>query len=69
LSSLSSALSDRLPGLAAELVRSQVDVIVTGGTPGARAAKQATSTIPIVMAVAGDAVATGLIAASRARTK
>ena len=53
---------DRLPGLAAELVRLKVDVIVTGGTPGARAAKQATTTIPIVMAVAGDAVATGLIA-------
>ena len=53
---------DRLPNLAAELVRLKVDVIVTGGTPGTRAAKQATKTIPIVMAVSGDAVATGLIA-------
>jgi putative ABC transport system substrate-binding protein len=52
---------DRLPHLAAELVRLKVDVIVTGGTPGTRAAKQATTTIPIVMAVSGDAVATGLI--------
>ena len=52
---------DRLPSLAAELVRLKVDVIVTGGTPGTRAAKQATTTIPIVMAVSGDAVATGLI--------
>lgn len=53
---------DRLPGLAVELVRLKVDVIVTGGTPGTRAAKQATAEIPIVMAVSGDAVATGLIA-------
>jgi ABC-type uncharacterized transport system substrate-binding protein len=53
---------DRLPNLAAELVRLEVDVIVTGGTPGTRAAKQATTKIPIVMAVSGDAIATGLIA-------
>jgi len=53
---------DHLPELAAELVRLKVDLIVTHGTPGTRAAKQATSTIPIVMAVAGDAVATGLVA-------
>jgi putative ABC transport system substrate-binding protein len=53
---------DRLPDLAAELVRLEVDVIVTGGTPGTRAAKRATAGIPIVMAVSGDAVATGLIA-------
>lgn len=53
---------DRLPDLAAELVRLKVDVIVTGGTPGTRAAKQASAAIPIVMAVSGDAVATGLIA-------
>jgi putative ABC transport system substrate-binding protein len=52
---------DRLPELAAELVRLKVDLIVTHGTPGSRAAKQATSTIPIVMAVSGDAVATGLV--------
>jgi putative tryptophan/tyrosine transport system substrate-binding protein len=53
---------DRLPDLAAELVRLNVDVLVTYGTPGTHAAKQATATIPIVMAVSGDAVATGLIA-------
>ena len=53
---------DRLPGLAAELVHLKVDVLVTHGTPGARAAKGATTTIPIVMAVTGDAVATGLVA-------
>ena len=53
---------DRLVDLAAELVRLEVEIIVTGGTPGTRAAKQATATIPIVMAVSGDAVATGLIA-------
>ena len=53
---------DRLPDLAAELVRLKVDVIVTHGTPGTIAAKRATTTIPIVMAVAGDAVATGLVA-------
>ena len=53
---------DRLPGLAAELVRLNVDVLVTAGTPGVRAAKQATTTIPIVMAASGDAVATGLVA-------
>src|SRR5262245_31673277 len=53
---------DRLPGLAAELVRLKVDVIVTQGWPATMAAKQATSTIPIVMApAAGDAVATDLI--------
>lgn len=53
---------DRLPGLAAELVRLKVDVIVTQGWPATVAAKQATSTIPIVMApAAGDAVATDLI--------
>ena len=51
----------RLPELAAELVRSKVDVIVTHGTPGTRAAKGATTTIPIVMAISGDAVATGLV--------
>jgi putative ABC transport system substrate-binding protein len=52
---------DRLPVLAADLVRLNVDVLVTYGTPGTRAAKQATTTIPIVMSVSGDAVATGLI--------
>jgi putative tryptophan/tyrosine transport system substrate-binding protein len=48
--------------LAAELVRVKVDVIVTGGTPAARAAKNATMTIPIVMAAVGDPVGTGLVA-------
>ena len=52
---------DRLPGLAAELVRLKVDVLVTHGTPGTHAAKSATTTIPIVMATSGDAVATGLV--------
>jgi len=53
----------RLPELAAELVRLQVDVIVTtGGLPATRAAQRATSTIPIVMAEAGDPVGGGLVA-------
>jgi len=52
---------DRLPGLAAELVRLPVDVIVTGGGEAARAAKQATSTIPIVMASGGDPVKLGVV--------
>jgi len=53
---------ERLPDLAAELVRLKVDVIVTHGPPAIRAAKEATKTIPIVMALVGDAVATGLVA-------
>ena len=53
---------DRLPDLAAELVRLRVDVLVTGGTAGVRAAKQATTTIPIVMTTSGDAVSSGLVA-------
>ena len=53
---------ERLPQLAAELVRLKVDVIVTGGEPAIRAAREATSTIPIVMAISGDPVETGLIA-------
>jgi putative ABC transport system substrate-binding protein len=52
---------DRLPDLAAELVGSQVDVILTGGTPTARTLKNATRTIPIVMAIVGDPVAAGLV--------
>jgi len=52
----------RLPDLASELVRSKVDIVVTQGTPAAQAAKRATTTIPIVMAISGDAVATGLVA-------
>ena len=53
---------DRFPDLLADLVRLKVDAIVTAGTPGALAAKRATKTIPVVMAVAGDAVGTGLVA-------
>src|SRR5215472_3520444 len=47
----------RLGEFAVELVRLNVDVIVTHGTPGTLAAKQATVTLPIVMLVSGDAVA------------
>src|ERR1700757_963059 len=53
---------DRLPELAAELVRLKVDVIVTWFTPPTQAAKQATHEIPIVMADTGDPVGTGLVA-------
>lgn len=53
---------DRLPELANELVRLKVDVIVTHGIPGTRAAKQATTTIPIVMAIVTDPAAAGLVA-------
>jgi putative tryptophan/tyrosine transport system substrate-binding protein len=53
---------ERLPALAAELVGLKVDVIVTEGPPAPEAAKQATNTIPIVFAVAGDPVAQGLVA-------
>src|SRR6266566_8681677 len=52
---------DRLPALAAELVALKVDVIVAGGTLQALAAKQATRTIPIVFAAAGDPITDGLV--------
>jgi putative tryptophan/tyrosine transport system substrate-binding protein len=52
---------DRLPRLAAELVRLKVDVIVTYGTPATRAAKQATTTVPIIMVATGDPLRTGLV--------
>jgi putative ABC transport system substrate-binding protein len=52
---------DRLPALAAELVRLNVDVIVTHTVPGAIAAKHATSTIPIVITAASDLLAFGLV--------
>ena len=48
--------TDRLPTLATELVRLNVDVIVVGGTTATRAVQRATSTIPIVMAAVGDPV-------------
>src|SRR5438552_7221352 len=54
--------SERLPELAADLVRLKVDLIVTQGTPAALAAKSATTTIPIVMASGGDPVGAGLVA-------
>ncbi len=53
---------ERLPDLAAELVRLKVDVIVTAGTPTALAAKQATRMIPIVMAFTADPIESGLVA-------
>jgi ABC-type uncharacterized transport system substrate-binding protein len=52
---------DRLPELASELAKLNVDVIVTHSTPGSRAAKEATSTIPIVMAAVIDPVEMGLV--------
>ena len=51
-----------LPRLAAELVQLKVDVIVTQGEEATRAVKEATSTIPIVMASSGDPVVSGLVA-------
>jgi len=57
---------DRLPGLAAELVRMKLEVIVTHSTPATQALQRATSTIPIVFASSGDPVGRGL-AASLAR--
>jgi putative ABC transport system substrate-binding protein len=53
---------DRLAALAAELVRLQVDVIVSGGSLTTRAAKQATDTIPIVMTADSDPVRNGFVA-------
>ena len=55
------AKQDRLPGLAAELVELNVDVIVTVGGPASIAAKRASSSIPIVLALVGDADGIGLI--------
>ena len=52
---------DRLPALAEELVRQNVDMLITYSTPGAMAAKRATQTIPIVLASVGDPVTTGLV--------
>jgi putative ABC transport system substrate-binding protein len=53
--------SERLPGLAAELVRLKIDVLATAGTPATVAAQKATSAIPIVMINAGDPVGSGLV--------
>jgi putative tryptophan/tyrosine transport system substrate-binding protein len=53
---------ERLPGLASELVRLNVDVIVAGGTHAIGAAKHATRVIPIVMAVTADPVGSGFVA-------
>jgi ABC-type uncharacterized transport system substrate-binding protein len=53
---------DRLPALAAELVRLKADIIITGGPPATRAAKEATSTIPIVMTFDPDPVGSGFVA-------
>src|SRR2546430_1089275 len=53
---------ERLPALAADLVRLPVDVLVTGGAPAIRAATQATTTIPIVIAFGDDPVEAGLVA-------
>jgi putative tryptophan/tyrosine transport system substrate-binding protein len=52
---------DRLPELVKELIATPVDLLITHGTPGTRAARQTTATIPIVMAISGDALATGLV--------
>jgi putative tryptophan/tyrosine transport system substrate-binding protein len=53
--------SERFPDLAAELVRLKVDVILTRGTPAVMAAKNATGTIPVVMAASGDPVLSGIV--------
>ena len=54
--------AERLPGLAAELVRLNVDVIVTGGSTSTDAAKRVTTTIPIVMTQVNDPVGSGVVA-------
>jgi ABC-type uncharacterized transport system substrate-binding protein len=54
--------TDQLPGLAAELVRLKMDVIVTSTTPAALAAKHATTTIPIVIGFTADPVGSGIVA-------
>jgi putative tryptophan/tyrosine transport system substrate-binding protein len=53
---------ERLPALAAQFVKMKVDIIVTGGSLAAQAAKRATTSIPIVMATAADVVGLGIVA-------
>ena len=53
---------EQLPLVAAELVKRKVDIILTNGTPATRAAKEATSTIPIVFGVSADPIQSGLVA-------
>ena len=53
---------ERLPGLVADLLRLNVDVIVAAATPASHAAKAATGTIPIVIVAVGDPVRVGLVA-------
>jgi putative ABC transport system substrate-binding protein len=55
-------LRERFPELATELVRLKVDVILTRGTPAVMAAKNATGTIPVVMAASGDPLLSGVVA-------
>jgi putative tryptophan/tyrosine transport system substrate-binding protein len=52
---------ERLPELVADLIRLNVDLLVTHGTPGTQGAKRVTTNIPIIMAISGDAVATGIV--------
>jgi putative ABC transport system substrate-binding protein len=54
-------VDDRFPALAAELVRSRVDLIVTRGTPAALAAKNATTSIPVIITGVGDPVGQGIV--------
>jgi len=54
--------AERLPGLVTELVNAKVDVIVTAAATAARAARDATTTVPIVMVDPGDPVGAGLVA-------
>jgi putative tryptophan/tyrosine transport system substrate-binding protein len=59
--------NERLPELAADLVRLKVDLIVVASTPPALAAKKATTTIPIIMTFAGDPVGSNLVPVWRGR--